>query len=214
MRRDKTSISRNYISEFDRDHITWHQFSSFHCTPLTVSLHFAFRSQRVHQCLDSITSLTLLQEANDGVCQQEKDNTNEILPVWRLTTTIGQSNGHQSSSFHDPGQRIPHEAQKLQYGVDFFMIQAIVAKFLDTGGSFIRSQPVSGSSSRRPNQHSFYSIQWQAHDILTEAAQIHLQAPWSIGHTCPCHRAPQRSIAAWEAHRRPVDGEHRHAPRY
>jgi len=28
--------------------------------------------------------------------------------------TVGQSNGHDSSSLHDPGQGIPHEAQELE----------------------------------------------------------------------------------------------------
>lgn len=144
----KTTISRNNVTKLDSNHITGNKFSSFHCVPFAIALDFTFGSKRFHKSLDSIASLTFFIKANQRVGEQKEDDTNKIRIIWWLAFTIGYSNRDNSSSFHDPRQWVPHEAQELQEGIGFLLNKLVRTKLFNTTSSFISSQTLLGSSIR------------------------------------------------------------------
>jgi len=85
--------------------------------PSATSLDPGLGGQRVHQGLDGVTSVPLLDETDSRVDQQQEDDTDEILPIRRSALTVGKGDGDQSGTLHDPGQGVPHEGQELEEGV-------------------------------------------------------------------------------------------------
>jgi hypothetical protein len=67
-----------------------------------------------HESSSSVAGVVLLDERDGGVDDQKHDDTNEVLPVRRLATTVGERNSHDGSHLHDPRERVPHEAQELE----------------------------------------------------------------------------------------------------
>ena len=67
-----------------------------------------------HERSCGVTSVVLLNEGDGGVDNQKHDDTDEVLPVRRLATSVGQGNGHDGSHLHDPGQGVPHEPEELE----------------------------------------------------------------------------------------------------
>jgi hypothetical protein len=85
--------------------------------PCTVTLNPGLGGQGVHQRLDGVTSVPLLNETNGRVDQEQQDDTDEILPIRGSALTVGKGDSDQSSSLHDPGEGVPHEGKELQEGV-------------------------------------------------------------------------------------------------
>jgi hypothetical protein len=44
--------------------------------------------------------------------QEQQDDTDEVLPVWGSTSTVGKSNSDKGSSLHNPREGVPHEGLK------------------------------------------------------------------------------------------------------
>ena len=74
--------------------------------------------------------------AYSRVDQQEKDDTDEILPVRGPTLTVGESNSDDSGTLHDPREGVPHEAEELQDSRLLLCLELVVAKDPDTLGGF------------------------------------------------------------------------------
>lgn len=114
---DQTTIRRANITVLEGNQVSGHKFGRFDFSPSTVSLNSCLGGERVHQSLDSVTGVSLLNETNGRVDEQEQDDTDEILPIRRSALTVGKSDGDKSGTFHDPRQRVPHEGQELEEGV-------------------------------------------------------------------------------------------------
>lgn len=87
--------------------------------PVSRMLFDAFsRMIRLQDLLDSLESK--LEELGKREKEEEKErgrktheekenDTDEILPVRRLSSSVGKSDSDKSGSLHDPGERVPHE---------------------------------------------------------------------------------------------------------
>jgi hypothetical protein len=71
--------------------------------PSTTSLDPGLGGQRVHQGLDGVTSVPFLDETDSRVDQQQEDDTDEILPIRGSALTVGEGDGDQGGTLHDPG---------------------------------------------------------------------------------------------------------------
>jgi hypothetical protein len=112
----ETTVGGNDITNFECDHIPGNEHCGFNLNPATVTLDLCLGSKRVHECLDGISGTTLLVKTDTRVDEQEKSDTNEILPIRRAVLSVRQDNSDERSGFHNPGKRIPHETQKLKRG--------------------------------------------------------------------------------------------------
>lgn len=77
--------------------------------------YLGLRSKTSHKCSCSIASIIFLNETNGGVDHEQADDTDKVLPVRGLAVTVGECNGHDSCSFHNPWKGIPHEPKKLEH---------------------------------------------------------------------------------------------------
>ena len=77
--------------------------------PVSVSLHLGLGGEGLHEGLDSVSGVSLLNESNGGVDEEKEDDTDEVLPIGGKASAVGKSNGDERGSLHDPGQRVPHE---------------------------------------------------------------------------------------------------------
>lgn len=109
----ETAIGGNDVTNLEGHHVTRNKLGRFDLEPFAFTLDLGLGRERVHECLDGIASTAFLVEADSRVDEQQEDNTNEILPIRRHTLTVREGNGDESSTLHDPGQRVPHETQEL-----------------------------------------------------------------------------------------------------
>jgi len=109
----ETTVGGNNVTDFEGNHVTGNKISRFDLGPAAIALDFGFGSERIHEGLYCITSITLFVETDSRVDEQQQDDTDKVLPVGCTTFTVGKGDSDESSGFHDPGERIPHETQKL-----------------------------------------------------------------------------------------------------
>jgi hypothetical protein len=110
----ETAVGGNDVTNFEGDHVTGDEVGGFDFLPLTVTLDLGFGGERVHKGLDSVTSVALFVETDGRVGEEEENDTDKVGPVRRLALTVGESDSDEGGSFHDPGERIPHEREELQ----------------------------------------------------------------------------------------------------
>ena len=89
------------------------KISRFDLRQATIVLDIGIGCKGVHESLDHIDGIAFLVETNRWIDKQKEEDTKEVFPIWRLMFTIGEHDGHESSTFHDLGQRVPHETQEL-----------------------------------------------------------------------------------------------------
>jgi len=85
----QTAVRWNDVTDLERDHVTGNKARRIDFCPSTVTPYFGFGGKGIHERFDGITGITFFKEADSGVDEKEKDNADEILPIWRLTVTVG-----------------------------------------------------------------------------------------------------------------------------
>ena len=90
---DETTVGRADVTVFESDQVTGDELGRLDFFPGTVTLDLCLRSERVHECLDGVSGVSLLDETDGGVDQEQENDTDEILPIGGSTTTVGQGNG-------------------------------------------------------------------------------------------------------------------------
>jgi len=131
----ETTIGGTDITVLEGDEISWDKLGGLDLLPGTISLDLGLGGKGSHKSLDSVTSVSLLDETNGRVDEQKQDNTDEVLPIWWLTTTVGKSNGDQSGTLHDPRERVPHERKELEDDVLLLLFELVGTEDTDTVGS-------------------------------------------------------------------------------
>ena len=81
--------------------------------PLTSALEPDNRSRGVYERLVGVTGIQFLVKTDISVDEQEGDDMDEIFLICWPVLAVGQGDSDESSGFHDPGEWVPHEAQKL-----------------------------------------------------------------------------------------------------
>lgn len=102
------------VTVLESDKVSRNKLGRLNLLPLAVSLDPSLGGKRVHESLDSVTSVTFLNETNSRVNKKKKDDTDEILPVRGSTTTVRKGDGDEGSTLHNPGERVPHERKELE----------------------------------------------------------------------------------------------------
>jgi len=129
---NKSTVGRANVTVLESNDITWNEFGGFDLFPSTVSLDSSFGGEGVHESLDSVTGVSLFDETDGRVDDQEEDDTDEVLPIRGLTTTVGESDGDESSTLHDPRQRVPHEGQELEDDVLRVLLELVGTEDADS----------------------------------------------------------------------------------
>ena len=106
----ESAIGGDDVSNLERDDVSWDEFGGIDFGPSSISTTFRLGGERLHEGLDGVTGGSFLVESNGGVDDEEEDDTDEIRPIRRETFSVRQGDGDQSRSFHDPRERVPHEA--------------------------------------------------------------------------------------------------------
>jgi hypothetical protein len=112
----ETAVGGDNITDFERDHVTGYEDGGFDFGPRSLTLALGFGCERVHEGLDGISSVAFLVETDGRVDEKQENDTDEILPVRGTVFAVGQGDGDEGSTFHDPGERIPHETEELKVG--------------------------------------------------------------------------------------------------
>jgi len=114
----KTAVGGNNVTNFEGDHVTRDQGGGFDFAPLTSAADFSLGRERIHEGLDGVTGVALLVETDGGIDEEQEDDTDEILPIRGLALTIGEGDGDEGGSLHDPGEGIPHKGKELRGSLD------------------------------------------------------------------------------------------------
>lgn len=114
----QTTVGGTDVTMLERDKVTGHEFSGFDFLPSSITLNLGLGGKGVHESLDGVSGVTFLNETDSRVDQKQKDNTDEVLPIWGSTSTVGESDSDNSGTFHDPGKGVPHEGQELEEDAD------------------------------------------------------------------------------------------------
>ena len=128
----KTNIGGADITVLEGDNVSGNKLGGLDLLPGTVSLDPSLRGERVHESLDGVTGVPLLDETNSRVDEQKQDDTDEVLPVRGLASTVGESDGDKGSTLHDPGERVPHEREELQESVLALLLELVGTEDADT----------------------------------------------------------------------------------
>lgn len=99
---NQSTIRGTDITVLEGDQVSGNKVGRFDFSPDTVSLHSSLGGKRVHERLDGVTSVPLLNETDGRVDEQKQDDTDEILPIRRSALTIGKGDSDKGSTFHDP----------------------------------------------------------------------------------------------------------------
>jgi len=102
------------VTELDADDVTGHEDGRVLLLPLAVPEHLGLGREARHERGRRVAGVVLLDEADGGVDEEEDDDADEVLPVGRLPSAVGEHDGHDGGCLHDPGERVPHEAQELE----------------------------------------------------------------------------------------------------
>lgn len=109
----QTAVGGDDVSNLEGDHVTGNESGRLDLGPGTVTLALGLGGKGVHESLDGISGVALLVETDTGVDEQQEDDTDEILPVWRAVLTVGECDSDEGGALHHPGQGVPHETQEL-----------------------------------------------------------------------------------------------------
>jgi hypothetical protein len=107
---EEAAVGGDDVANLEGDHVSRDKVGRVDFVPDTAATALGLGGERLHEGLDSVTSGALLVEADSRVDEQEKDDSDEILPIGGLASTVRESNGDEGGSLHDPGEGVPHEA--------------------------------------------------------------------------------------------------------
>lgn len=98
----ETAVGGNDISNFEGNDISGNEVRRFDFEPGAITTALGLGGEGFHEGLDSVTSGSFFVETDTRVDEQKEDDTDEILPIWGSTSTVGECDSYESSSFHDP----------------------------------------------------------------------------------------------------------------
>jgi hypothetical protein len=110
----KTAVGRDDVADFERNHVTGDKLRRLDLAPCTTAPDPRLGGERVHERLDGIPGGALLVEADGRVDEEQEDDTDEVVPIWRAVLAVGECNSDQGGSLHDPRERVPHETEELE----------------------------------------------------------------------------------------------------
>lgn len=125
---NQSTVRRADITVLESNKVSRNKLGRLNLLPLAVSLDPSLRGKRVHESLDSVTSVTLLNETNSRVNKKKKDDTDEILPVGGSTTTVRKGDGDKGGTLHNPGERVPHERKELEEDAKGMLVHCIAGE--------------------------------------------------------------------------------------
>lgn len=99
---NQSTVGGTDITVLEGDQVSGDKLGRLDFPPGTVSLDSSLGGEGVHESFDGVTSISFLDKTDCRVDQQEKDDTDEVLPIWGLTTTVGKGNGDEGGTLHDP----------------------------------------------------------------------------------------------------------------
>ncbi len=147
----ETAITGNNVTDLESDNITGNKVGRFDFDPLAVTLATSLGCERVHESLDGVTSVALLDETNGGVDEEEENDTDEVLPIGSLALTVGESDGDDGGTFHDPGERVPHEGKELKDRVGLLGLNLVGTEDFTTTGAFLFGETAFVALEEGPN---------------------------------------------------------------
>ena len=112
----ETAVGGDDVTDLERDDITGDEVGRLDFDPRAVTLALGLGGERLHERLDGVSGRALLVETDGRVDEQEKDDTDKVLPVGRAALTVGQGDGDKRGALHDPRKRVPHEAVEFASG--------------------------------------------------------------------------------------------------
>mmetsp|Transcript_24246 Transcript_24246/g.38835 ORF Transcript_24246/g.38835 Transcript_24246/m.38835 type:complete len:913 (+) Transcript_24246:188-2926(+) len=151
-------ISGDNVTKLNGHDITRDELLGGNGHPLAVTLSLTFGGELVHESGNSITGLGLLVVTNAGVSDEKQNDTNEIRVIrgragallvrgTRVVRgplvvgeevrlgTVGEHDGDNSGSLHDPGKRVPHKSKKLHKLALDLLGKGVGTVLLETGSS-------------------------------------------------------------------------------
>lgn len=142
---EETGVGGDDVTELDADDVAGDENGGFLLAPFAVSEDLGFGSEAGHEGGGGVAGVVLFDETDGGVDYEQADDADEVLPVGGLALAVGEDDCHQSSSFHNPRQRVPHETKKLEEFPFLLLFQFVGAEDLNPRASFLRTQPLAAA---------------------------------------------------------------------
>lgn len=110
----ETAVGGDDVTNLEGDHITGYEDRGLDLLPLGVTPDPGLGGEGVHEGLDGVTSVAFFVETDTRVDEEQENDTDEIGPIRGHALTVGEGDGDEGSSLHNPGQGIPHEREELR----------------------------------------------------------------------------------------------------
>jgi hypothetical protein len=122
---EQPRVGGDDVAELDADDVTGHQDRRVLLLPPAVPQQLGLGRQPGHERRRGVPGVGLLDVADGGVDEEQRDDADEVLPVGRPAAAVGERDGHDGRHLHDPRERVPHEAQELEEVVLLLLLQLV-----------------------------------------------------------------------------------------